>query len=234
MGDIPSLERFQAQSKWAISVNGSDLMKKALFLALAISLGSTTMVQAITIPGIVVGGHTYADGTGLVEIDVNVIGPNLVPGVNAKVQVGDGGAGVGGSDVGPLINHVELISAGTIFAGNNTGQVDNGTFPMASFQSTSTANGTITSNGLLAKVFIDFSGFSHASAGDLGLGKWSLRMTNTAHGETDFVVFPVDITNGFIELQGVPEPSSLALALCGTWALCVAAIRRGRRSSVAV
>ena len=54
------------------------------------------------------------------QVPILVSGSDAVSGVDFFVQVGDGGATVGGDDTGPTITQVDLVS-GTIFAANNTG-----------------------------------------------------------------------------------------------------------------
>ena len=165
-------------------------------------------------PTIVVGNHTLLPNTAHQEIDITVDSPGIgtdVQGVDLNAQVGDGGPPAGGTTVGPSLS-ADLIGAGTLFASNNTGDVDAGSFPMAYYHSTMTASGTVTipsSDVLLVRLFIDTTGFDAASPGDLGAGKWSLRMGGvgqadggTANGATDFGPILAHVTDGSVTIQG--------------------------------
>ena len=77
--------------------------------------------------------------------------------------------------------------------------------PQVWIQSTTTAEGTATADGLLATLTIDTTGFLDGSF-DLSLG-------NTLDGATDFAGLPADITDGSIRI--IPEPTALVLLLLG-------------------
>ena len=66
------------------------------------------------------GTHVLAANMPGQQVPILVSGSDAVSGVDLFVQVGDGGATVGGDDTGPRITQVDLVS-GTIFAGNHTG-----------------------------------------------------------------------------------------------------------------
>jgi hypothetical protein len=112
------------------------------------------------------------------------------------------------------------LLTGTIFEGNSTGQSDLLSLPQVWVQSTTTAAGTVTAEGLLATLTIDTTGFLDGSF-DLSLG-------DTRDGATDFAGLPVDITDGSIRI--VPEPTTLALLLLG----CAGVALGGRRAAARV
>jgi hypothetical protein len=197
-------------------------------LAFVILLGLAVVSQAA--PTIVVGGHLLAPNTAGQEIDimVNSAPSQNVQGTDLNAQVADGGAPAGGSAVGPTISG-NLVGPGTLFNGNNTGDTDAGSVPMGYYHSTTTASGTVTinnTNQLLVRLFIDTTGFGPGSPGDLGPGKWSLNMMNTANGPTDFGPVAAAITDGFIQI--VPEPTSIVMALFAVAGLGAVVIRRRR------
>ena len=59
---------------------------------------------------IVVGDHTLLPDTAGQQIEIFVTGDEQVQGLNFYIQVGDGGVPAGGSDVGPTIQDVDILS----------------------------------------------------------------------------------------------------------------------------
>ena len=141
----------------------------------------------------------------------------MVEGLNFNVQVADGGtdAAVGGSIDGPKIQSVNLVT-GTIFDGNNTGQVDTLTLPQVSANTVTTSTGMIAADGLLATIEVDTTGFME--------GTFDLRVGDTRNGPSDFAGIPIQITDG--SLSVVPEPVGLGLAFFGAAALFSVCRRR--------
>jgi hypothetical protein len=103
-----------------------------------------------------VGTHFLAPNTSGQQVPILVTGGEPVSGVDLFVQVGDGGAAVGGDDTGPMITNLDLVT-GTIFAGNNTGAFTDPT-PLIWGATTTTTSGSIPANGLLATLTIDTTG----------------------------------------------------------------------------
>ena len=98
----------------------------------------------------------------------------------------------------PVITDVDIVTA-TVFAVTNTGlrtDADDpaGTDPVPQheYRGTTTAAGTVSAEGLLATVTIDTTGFER--------GSWSLVMSNTVNGSTDFAGLAATIVDGVIIL----------------------------------
>jgi hypothetical protein len=90
------------------------------------------------------------------QVPILVSGSDAVSGIDFFVQVGDGGAAVGGDDTGPRITQVDLVS-GTIFAGNHTG-IFHDPAPLIWGATTTTSSGSVSANGVLATLTIDTTG----------------------------------------------------------------------------
>jgi hypothetical protein len=126
-------------------------------------------------------------------IRVSTTDGNRVGGCDLNVQV-DGGGPPQGGVLGPAITAVNLES-GTIFAGNNTGQNNLGSFPQLALYSIVTSSGTVGAGGLLATLTVDTTGFR-----TLGQS-WTLQLGNTLNGPTDFAPIPAAITDGKIVID---------------------------------
>jgi len=149
-------------------------------------------------------------------IEISISGGDAVEGCNFNAQIGDGGPAVGGSP-GPVITAVDLegsVSNPTIFFDNNDGQVDLGSLPQLAMLVIATESGTVSANGVLARLEIDTTGFS-------GDKTWTLALNATVNDSTDFGPVNADITDGAIH---IPEPTSLTLLSLGVLAF----IRRHR------
>lgn len=170
---------------------------------------------------IVVGDHDLLPNAPDQIINILVAGDDMVQGLNFNIQVADGGthAKVGGSIEGPHIQSVDLLT-GTIFDGNNTGQVETLELPQVAAHTVTTSTGAVAANGLLARVTVDTSGFTDGSFG--------LYLRDTRNGPTDFAGVPIQITDGSINI--VPEPMALGAALIGMLATG-ARLRRRRRGA---
>jgi hypothetical protein len=195
-------------------------------LALLASLALGGAAQAI--PIIELDGYTIAAAPGQ-QIQIFVSGGASVSGLSFGLQVGDGGLINGGSDDGPLITLVDLVT-GTIFEANNGGQNDLNPLPdLLAFSSITTAAGSLVADGLLATVTFDGTGFGGRSL--------SLHLTGVAGTDTTFVddlgfEIAAQIANGTITVTtAVPEPVTSALALGAFGALAGAARRRRQRSA---
>jgi hypothetical protein len=113
------------------------------------------------------------------------------------------------------------LLTGTIFGAQpNFGQTPNiAGIPQIAAEGVVLQSGTISADGLLATLTIDTTGFF---AGD-PVTSWTLNMSSTLNGVTDFAGAPAQITDGTITL--VPEPATLSLLGLGGLAM----LRRRRR-----
>lgn len=135
-------------------------------------------------------------------ITLHVTGDTAVQGLNFNATIADGGQEFpGGSIDGPTFQSVDLI-AGTIFAGNNAGQTDNASIPQFISASVTTQSGTVVSDGLLATLTIDTTGFFS--------GSFDLTLSEPGGtGEINFAGIPIE-TRGNGQLV-IPEPASVAM-----------------------
>lgn len=160
-------------------------VKVVVVLAVCLGLAGTAGAAAVD-----VGNWFIPPNTNSFPIRFYVTGADAVQGLNFNIQIADGGPEVGGVLPGPTMIDVDLLT-GTIFDGNNTGQVDSLSERQIWVQTTTTAGGTVSADGLLATVLIDMPGF------DTGL-IWDFSLSGTLNGDTDFAGVPIDIVNGLI------------------------------------
>jgi hypothetical protein len=151
-------------------------------------------------PRIAVGSHVVQPNTPGQTIPIYVSGGWPVQGLNFNIQVADGGPSAGGVLSAPVITDVDILTA-TIFAATNTGlrtdmdpPAGADPVPQHEYRGTTTAAGTVSAEGLLATVTIDTTGFER--------GSWSLVMSNTVNGSTDFAGLASTIVEGVIILPG--------------------------------
>ncbi|MFA6134057.1 MAG: choice-of-anchor D domain-containing protein [Phycisphaerae bacterium] len=194
------------------------MQTRAMILALvALLLTGATAMASITID--VGSRRLLPDRAGQkITVSVSTNASDSVGGCNLNVAIGGGGSGLGGVD-GPAITSVDLAT-GTIFAGNNTGQVDLGSLPQLAMYSITTTSGTVTANGLLVTLVVDTTGYTVDGAA------WDLAMGTTANGPTDFAPTAATITDGSIHLfatnpgdanlDGLVSTGDLSL-LAGSW-----------------
>jgi hypothetical protein len=151
-----------------------------------------------------VGTHDLLPNTPgqTIQIFVSTTDANRVAGCDLNAQVGDGGPALGGTP-GPSITSVDLATA-TIFAGNNPGQSNLGSYPQLAIYSIVTNSGTVPASGLLVTLTVDTTGFT--------TGSWTLNLNDTLNGPTDFAPTATTITDGLIV---VPEPCTLAVLALG-------------------
>ena len=206
-------------------------MTQKLCLAIALSLSLAASAQAT--PIIIVGNHVLQPNTPGQIIDINVSGGDAVQGLNFNAQVADGGPEVGGVIVGPSIKgHILPFGAPattfnplpTIFQPNNTGEQDvSGGLSQFLGLITTTGSGSVSANGLLARLEVDTTGFFG--------GTWDLLLSGTVNADTDFAGIPIGIQNGTLHIQyTAPEPSSFVLATLGILGgVALAVPRRLRR-----
>lgn len=183
---------------------GSILTMAAIGLALL----AIATPQAAATPIIDVGIHYLQPDTAGQVIPIFVSSEaESVAGLNFNVQIADGGLEAGGNIDGPTIEYVDIIGGDTVFAGNNTGQIDSLSLPQIWAQTTTTATSTVVADDLLGILFIDTTGFM--------TGQFDLKLGDTLNGDTDFAGIAIDITNGLII---IPEPSILGLLAIGMFA----------------
>jgi len=181
-------------------------------LAVVLVLCATSTAHALSI---VVGTYLYQPNTPnqVFPIYVQAAGGEEVAGLELHVQLGDGGALMGGSDITPIVG-IDALSPGMLFASNGQVSVENSAPPAYAEALIITNFGTITlqpGSNLLFNLTLDSVG-----APDL-FGLLPILLTGTAGGDTSFFDVPVDITNGAFAV--VPEPTSFAMGLCTTIAL---------------
>ena len=184
----------------------------SVMVGLVLSCMATTR-GAITIE---VGDHELQPNMSSQTIQIPVTGSDSVQGLNLLVQLGDGGAALGGVDgSAPAITEVETTS-GTIFAGNNTGNNVISSSNQFWEVSTTTSSGSVTASGILAVLQIDTTGFS--------AGQFDLKLADVSGFDTDFAPVVADITNGTVTV--IPEPAAPAILAVG-WLLL-----RNRKSNL--
>ena len=198
----------------------NQLMKTKLTLLLvALAISSSARAN----PQIVVGNHVLQPNMAGQVFSIYVTGGDAVQGLNFNVQIGDGGSFTGGSDVGPTIQGVDLLSG--IFAGNNSGQT-NGVSPLLWNSVVVTDHATVSADGLLANITVSTIGIPPGTFESL-----SLTPANAYGGPSDFAGTPIDITNGSIGV--VPEPESFTLLLVGGAFLAYVVWSRVRNKTIA-
>jgi hypothetical protein len=143
------------------------------------------------------GMHTLAPNMPGQQVRIHVTGGEAVSGIDFFVQIGDGGAAVGGSDTGPKITSVDL-ETGTIFDMNNTGIFTDPT-PLLWGATTTSASGTVAANGLLATLTIDTTGFAN--------GQYNLILNPLSTGPTAFAGLTVttNLSNGWLQIGAPPN-----------------------------
>ena len=188
-------------------------MSSKLFSGLLVLCLFATVASAT--PIINVGDHNLLPNTSGQVIEFSVSGGDLVIGLEFDIQVGDGGADIGGTDTGPVMTAIDLLS-GTIFEGGTQGDVVE--FPLAR-QSTVDVEETVTANGPIASVTFDTTGMFTGTY-DLLLSGVAGSFNTTFYDEAGNPI-STDVTNGTIT---IPEPTSMALLAFGGLAL----IRRRR------
>jgi hypothetical protein len=123
-------------------------------------------------------------------VPIMISGGDAVAGVDLFVQLGDGGAAVGGVDVGPTITNLDLAGE-AIFAANNTGVfVD--PKPLIWGSTTTTQSGTVAAAGRLATLTIDTTGIAS--------GRFNLLLNPPATGPTQLVGAPTTLVNGWLQV----------------------------------
>ncbi len=193
---------------------GTELTAKKWWLAwvlLTVVVAPAAWAEII----INVGRHQLLADTVAQEIElfVQATEGEQVQGLNLNVQIADGGPDAGGQETGPLITDIDIVT-GTIFGANFTEVVNpeaqaNLNFKQFEIRTTTTGQGRVFANGLLATLTIDTTGFFE--------GSFALRLSDTLNGATDFAGVAVTVTDGTIDVGApIPEPTSWAILLAGT------------------
>jgi len=183
-------------------------------------IAQTIVVNDSNGDGVADGPRQLLPNTAGQQINIYVTGGAPVLGLNFNVQVADGFPDMGGTVDGPNITGVDIISAPTIFSGNNTGQTASRSDQQVWSVFTTTAAGTVSASGLLGIVTVSTVGWSS--------GTWTFALGNTQEGATDFGLDPAIITDGSITI--VPEPHEYGL-MAGLGLAGFAAYRRWRLHS---
>ena len=196
------------------------MSKLTAIASAAVLLAAATAFGA---PIIDVGAHDFLpDTSGTIAITVS--GGDAVEGLDLYIQIGDGGSDNGGTDTIPVFTSIDIVGAGTMFNGNNTGQVNTFEGDLLRVASTTTDSGTVNATGTVAYVTIDTTGTSDGESYPLLLKGVAAGMFPPSGVDTDFAGVPIDITNGTINI--IPEPASALLLLIGAPLL---GLRRRRR-----
>ena len=174
-------------------------------------VASLTVLLSISaasgVPTVVVGNHDLLPNTPGQSINIPVTGAVGVEGLNAYVQIGD-------TTAGPVISNITDpnfgamgvdLETGTIFAGNNFGQLTSLTQNRLWILDIITASGSAATSGTLMTITLDTTG--------LTTGTFDLLLAGTNGGDTEFLdslggLIQASITNGTIT---VPEPMTLTL-----------------------
>ena len=199
-------------------------------------MGLLLLAPAVAAAGpvsIVAGNHLLPDDGGTHTIQIRAFGPGGLQGVKLNIAVGGGGASSGGTD-GPAIDLIDAQSAGTIFFGNASASTffTSGQLGVEGFTTLGGTEDADANGNLLAFVTINLAGYNAGSAGDLGAGKWTFKVSGVPG-----ILFPTSDWNGSAgitpvmvdgSIQIVPEPGSIVLCLFAAAGVAIVAIRRRR------
>lgn len=148
-----------------------------------------------------IGDHVLQPNKPGQVISVYLSGTQRVQGIVFNIQLADGHPDVPGSRIdGPNITGVDLVGPGTVFgSAANTGHNFVETREQIWVVGTSTSNGTVAADGVLAYVTIDTTGWCGED------GPWELKLTGTFNGDTSFQGpsgrIVASVANGSIEIK---------------------------------
>jgi len=216
-------------------------MRKVALAFLILIFCMAEMAHAAT--SISVGNYVLLPNTPNQEIQIFVTGGDQIQGMNLNAQIGpDPSSAItpvfqydaNQHLVFPGANLSTLLAPGSIFSPPaGFGENDVTFFPALWQAGSATSSGTVAANGLLAKLYIDTTGFFPLYTDQV----WALNLFDTIGGPTDWagslfqgneVPNPI-ITDGTIRIVGVPEPSAVVIAMFGVAGLVAFAIRRPAR-----
>ncbi len=151
-------------------------------------------------------------------IEIPITGGAAAQGLNFRIMIGDGGVEVGGSDVGPMIEQVELAT-GTIWSGISNQPIRVEGVPMYAFYTITTQSGfAATAEGVLAKVVLDTSG--------LTAGSWALRLQDPGGMATNLPMHTTTVGDGLVRIV-IPEPTGALMLLTLAGAVVIGRKRMG-------
>ena len=198
-----------------------------------VKLAALATTAALCIPAI--AGAALTINVGNVTLQPNLAGQvrsfNVtstgndpqVDGLEFDIQVGDGGAALGGTDTGPVISSIDLVN-GTIFAGGS--QANPSASPLAAQSTVDLNGGLVTASGLIAKVTFDTTGMNTALTEPLKFDNVAGSF-NTHFVDANGAALATTINDGTISIV-TPEPASAALFAIGAAGLLL--IRRRRQT----
>jgi hypothetical protein len=165
------------------------------FLTLACLFASSAAPPTVAAT-IDAGTHLLAPNTPGQQVPILVTGGEPISGIDLFVQIGDGGAVVGGDDTGPIITNLDLVT-GAIFATNNSGVFTDPT-PLIWGATTTTTSGTVSASGVLATLTIDTTGIL--------TGQFDLILNPPSTGPTAFADSSVAtmLVNGRLQIGTPP------------------------------
>ena len=192
---------------------------KQLWSGLPVLLFALLAVPSVCSAQISVSFGSLENGTRFIDLQPNMANQAVqffasgiagvgVNGLELDLQIGDGGAALGGTDSMPTIGVIDLLS-GTIFDSSPT-QADVVVTPLA-IQSTVDQAAGVTADGLIATVEFDTTGIT--------AGNTAVLLNNVAGDfNTSFFVnenvADADVPDGVIRIGNpnvVPEPTSTVL-----------------------
>lgn len=193
-------------SRWLLALSG------AAFIA----FHSAGIAHADLVIGYGVdeSGTLYIDlmaDTAQQAIEFYVTGGDATDGFEFDLQIGDGGAEVGGTDTGPVFGAIDLVT-NTIWSAASPNQADVVDSPLAKQSTVDTAS-LVSGSGLIGTVMFDTTGITS--------GEFAFSLTGVAGSfNTKFFNGANEITtvapNGRLRIVSVPEPGFLSLlATCG-------------------
>jgi hypothetical protein len=200
----------------------SIAMKRIAALTLALLISCVSASPALAASSIVVGNYVYS--WSIYELDLYVTGDDQISSLDLGIVLS--------GPPGPVITAIDITGPGTIFAGNNVGQLvafaPDDLPGLTPYVITAAASGTVLANGLLARVTIDMTNGPLAPNGAI----WNLSLTSHELGSTILYgesgePVSLSITNGSLFI--LPEPSAIALGLCGGMGVGLFAGRARRR-----